>query len=137
MALTILFDQIPRNIYRKTGKAFEFESYALSLIRFILSERLDRTYKFFERVFLYLPLQHSENMEDQILCHDLFSELYKQYENDEEMKVHGKKFMGYAEDHKNIISEYGRYPHRNFVLGRIWTEKEKIYLENGGRRFGQ
>lgn len=137
LALIIIFDQLPRNIFRKKKQAFEYEKFSLPLSKFLINERKDKKYKFFERVFIYLPLQHSEKIEDQNLCVKLFSDLFSDYQNNENMRENAEKFMGYAEEHKKIIEQFGRYPHRNRVLDRKLTLKEQEYLDKGGKTFGQ
>lgn len=80
---------------------------------------------------------HSESLEDENLCFTLFTELYNEHQNNEPMNFIAKSFISYAEEHREIIVEFGRYPHRNNVLGRESTEKEKKYLDNGGKTFNQ
>ena len=137
LALIILFDQIPRNIFRKKKEAYIYEEFSLPLIHSLIKENQHQKYQFFERVFLYLPLQHSENLEDQDLSLKMFTEMSAEYQNNEIMYRISKSFIGYAEEHREIVVKYGRYPHRNNVLGRECTEKEKEYMEKGGNKFGQ
>ena len=80
---------------------------------------------------------HSEKIEEEDLCVKLYKELSDEYSNNPALHPISKSFIGYADDHWKIVKEFGRYPHRNEVLGRDSTEKEKQYLESGGKRFGQ
>lgn len=130
-------DQFPRNIYRGTALAFNFEEGSLPISREILNNNQEKLYKFYERVFIYLPLEHSEKIEDQDLCFRLFQEMESEYQNDPFLCKTAKQFTHYADLHRKIIADFGRFPHRNKVLGRENTEKEKEYLGNGGNRFGQ
>lgn len=137
LALIILNDQFPRNIYRGTGLAFNFEEGSLSLSRDIINNKEHKLYKFYERVFIYLPLEHSEKIEDQDLCVKLFKEMEGEYQNEPFLGKTAKQFTQYADLHRKIVADFGRFPHRNKVLGRENTEKENEYLANGGHRFGQ
>lgn len=80
---------------------------------------------------------HSEKIEEENLCVKLFQELTSEYSNNTAMHGIALSFNGYAEDHWKIVNEFGRYPHRNEVLNRESTEKEKKYLQEGGKRYGQ
>ena len=133
LALVIMHDQFPRNIFRKKPEAFAYESYALELVLGLVKDRQDKKYKLFERVFLYLPLEHSENMTYQDLGLELFTDLVKDYESNPS----AKQYLKFMEEHREIIQKFGRFPHRNDILGRISTEEEITYLKSGGARFGQ
>ena len=128
-----MHDQFPRNIFRKKPEAFAYESYALELVLGLVKDRQDKKYKLFERVFLYLPLEHSENMTYQDLGLELFTDLVKDYESNPS----AKQYLKFMEEHREIIQKFGRFPHRNDILGRISTEEEITYLKSGGARFGQ
>lgn len=137
LALIILQDQMTRNIFRKKAEAFQYAELTMELLKNLLKNRDDKNYKFFERLFLYLPLEHSENLEDQNLSVDLYTELAKDYENDDFLKVTAKIMVNFAIKHQIIIQKFGRFPHRNEVLGRPSREEEIKYLNEGGDRFGQ
>ncbi|CAG8448916.1 9611_t:CDS:2 [Acaulospora colombiana] len=128
LSLTILLDQIPRNIYRGTARPFvEFDPLALDTCKYALGKKWDEVLDSLERVFLYLPLEHSENMEDQILCVEKFR---RNVENCPPVNLNlAKSFLKYAEDHKYIIEKFGRYPRRNKCLGRESTQEELEFLK--------
>ncbi len=129
LALIILCDQFPRNIYRKTKKAFAYDSIALKNSKEGIEKGQDTTLTAFQQLFFYMPLMHSEELESQDLSLKQFGELAKK----------DKFFEGslkYALEHYKIVKEFGRYPYRNKVLGRKNTAEEEIYLKNA-ETFGQ
>ena len=118
LALIILLDQIPRNLFRNSAKAYATDSKARSIARMGLEKDYDKNMSAWHRVFFYLPFEHSENIDDQNLSVQLFKELA--FENVIEAAI----------DHKKIIKKFGRFPYRNNDLGRISTPEEKVYLIN-------
>lgn len=134
LALIILLDQFTRNIYRKTQEAFASDSYAQELCKQGLQIGQDKELLFIHRLFFYHPLEHSENLEDQELCVKLFQEVME--EVPEEYKKRVKSFLDYAKQHRSIIKQFGRFPHRNEILERESTKQEIKYLKKG-HRFGQ
>jgi uncharacterized protein (DUF924 family) len=124
LALTILCDQFSRNIHRKTAKAFATDAKALATARIALANHYPAAYSADMRLFFYMPFQHSEALGDQQLCCDLFAALGNE------------KNTKYATDHRDIVAKYGRFPHRNEVLGRTSTAEELDYLKTADR-FGQ
>jgi uncharacterized protein (DUF924 family) len=124
LAAVIVFDQFPRNIYRRQPEAFSSDDLALRIARNALDRHLDAGMTNVEKQFLYMPFQHSEVMADQERSVDLFKSLA----NEEAIK--------YALEHRDIIAKFGRFPHRNRVLGRTTTEAEKAFLE-GHEGYGQ
>lgn len=137
LALVLLFDQMARNIYRKKKEAFSFATNSLEIVHSLVKEREDKKYKIFERVFLYLPLEHSEDIEDQNTSVKLFEELLEEMKTNESIKGTGEALLNYAKKHRDIVKQFGRFPHRNEVLQRETTVEEQTYLTNGGDRFGQ
>ncbi len=135
LAFIILFDQFPLNIYRKTPKAYDFADHALALCLTGLDLGLDQALAPIQRVFFYLPLEHSESLDHQNQSVALFNQLVKTTSGALKEKMQG--FQKFAVEHRNIVAEFGRFPHRNAVLGRTPTSAEVAYLENGGKRFGQ
>lgn len=123
LALTILLDQFPRNIYRGTARAFAFDPKALALARQALAAGYDQAVAPFQRTFLYLPFEHSESLADQERSVALFEAL-----GDENS-------LDYAVRHRDIIVRFGRFPHRNAILGRESTAEELIFLEQPGSSF--
>jgi len=124
LAAIIVFDQFPRNIHRRQPGAFATDSVAVSLARNALERGFDATMTAEERQFLYMPFMHSEVLADQERCVDLFKSLG----NEESLK--------YALEHRDIVAKFGRFPHRNRVLGRTTTEAEEEFL-SGHSGYGQ
>ena len=117
LAAIILFDQFPRNMFRGTPRAFETDDLAAQLSRNALDNGFDQDFGQAEKQFLFMPLMHSEVLGDQERCVMLFEGL-----GDEES-------LRYAVDHRNIIARFGRFPHRNSILGREATPDEAAFLE--------
>jgi uncharacterized protein (DUF924 family) len=124
LALTILCDQFSRNIHRRTGRAFAGDAKARETARYALARGYPAAYGTDMRLFFFMPFQHSEDLGDQDFCCVLFASLGNA-DNDK-----------YANDHRDIVARYGRFPHRNEVLGRISTAEELDYLKTA-KRFGQ
>lgn len=123
LAKVILFDQFPRNMFRDTPKAFETDELARKIAREALEKGWDQELSENRRTFLYMPFMHSENEEDQAYCVELFTK-------------HGKEAgLEYALMHQKIIDRFGRFPHRNKILGRPSTEEEKEFLTQPGSSF--
>lgn len=133
----ILLDQFPRNIYRGSGRAFAFDHLALSLAKRAVDLGLDKSPRITEeygpagRAFIYLPFEHSEDAADQARSVGLFEALYKDHPGDLT-----KGFLKYAVDHQDLITRFGRFPHRNGLLGRQSTPEEIAFLEAGGQTYG-
>lgn len=118
LALVIILDQFPRNMYRDTPQAFATDHKALEITKYALSKQFDALLNTQEKTFLYLPLEHSENLDDQDICVDLFAAI-----KDEDPVVYN-----YAIRHRDVIRKFGRFPHRNAILGRENTRGENEYL---------
>ncbi len=118
LALCILLDQMPRNMFRGTPKAFETDKKALIISKYAISKGLDQVLSPQKRRFIYLPFEHSENLNDQRRSVELF----------EKMKDEDKLGYDYALRHLDVIEKYGRFPHRNKILGRQNTPEEEEYL---------
>ncbi len=114
LALVIVLDQFSRNLHRGSAEAFAFEGMALAVAEAAIAKGWDKTFREPDRVFFYLPHEHSEDIEVQRRCVELFS--------DTEMGTE------YAESHLQLIERFGRFPHRNAVLGRANTAEEEAYL---------
>jgi uncharacterized protein (DUF924 family) len=112
LAGVILFDQFPRNMFRGNAEQFATDPLALAIAKGALDKNFDDALQPQERAFLYMPFQHSENLADQNRAVLLFSEL-----GDEEQ-------LGYAKKHRDIIERFGRFPHRNAMLGRAPRAEE-------------
>lgn len=123
LAALIVFDQFPRNMFRDTPRAFATDPLALALARQMVDAGLDRDFSKDERMFLYLPFEHSEQAGDQAQCCALFALL-----EDSEL-------LRYAQAHKDIIDRFGRFPHRNRILGRASTPEEIEFMKQPGSSF--
>lgn len=130
LALVLVLDQFTRNVYRGTPKAFSGDPRALLLARRAIDDRIDIGLEPVERVFLYLPLEHSEDIGDQemcLRCHRRLADsvsdaLREQYES----------FYMWAGRHHAVIERFGRFPHRNTILGRKSTPEEAKFLQIEG-----
>ena len=116
LAAVILFDQFPRNMFRGHADAYATDHLALAIAEAAVGAKLDEQLEPQERKFLYMPFQHSENRDDQNRALLLFTELG----DDEQIK--------YAQHHRSIIERFGRFPHRNAILGRA-SRPEEIAAE--------
>ena len=117
LALLILLDQFPRNMFRGTPRAFESDAKALAVSKAAIEKGFDQERPLRERTFFYLPLEHSENLADQVECVRLTREA--SYED----------YLDYAIAHHDIIARFGRFPHRNAILGRASSEEEAEFLK--------
>ena len=106
IAAVILFDQFPRNMFRGHADQFSTDPLALAIARQAVDLGLDDQLQLQERGFLYMPFEHSENLADQKRSVQLFTALGDDY------------LLGYAQKHHDIIERFGRFPHRNVMLGR-------------------
>jgi uncharacterized protein (DUF924 family) len=124
LALLILLDQFPRNLYRGSAHAFATDPLAYAVARRSVAAGFDQKVAPELRPFFYLPFEHSERMEDQDggveLC-----EAHKAVTGDGDT-------LKWAQLHRDIIRQFGRFPHRNRCLGRITTAEEQAYLDGGG-----
>ena len=121
LALIIVLDQFSRNMFRGSPKTFTQDAKALKLAKDAISNGFDKQANETLRFFFYLPFEHSENIKDQ----ERSLELFEAYNGDPE-------FMKAAIEHHDIINRFGRFPHRNEVLGRETTLEEQAYLDGGG-----
>lgn len=120
LALLLLLDQIPRNIYRGSAHAFATDARARAVADRAIAAGYDQKFEPALRCFFYLPFEHSENADDQARAMALYEAL-----GDAE-------FIKFAQIHSDIITRYGRFPHRNAVMGRVNTAAEQAFLDNGG-----
>ena len=121
LALIILLDQFPRNMYRGMPDMFAADEKAAAMTKLALERKFDGEVPQAVRQFIYMPLMHSEELADQELCVKLFKADPTLEEN-----------VPYAVDHRDIIARFGRFPHRNEVLGRKTTAEEQTFLDDGG-----
>lgn len=120
LALLILLDQFPRNLYRNSAHAFATDPKARAIAMAAIGKGFDRQVDPALRLFVYLPLQHSEDLTDQ----DYGLALYAEAGDEENLK--------WASIHREIIARFGRFPHRNPALGRVTTAEEQEFLDKGG-----
>jgi len=130
LAAIIVLDQFSRNIFRKTPRAFAQDALALSLCKEGLARGEDAGRPEAERIFLYLPLEHSEDIADQDLSVEMITRLHAEARPG--FEAFTKSFLDYALQHRDAIRQFGRFPHRNAILGRTSTPEELEWLAEGG-----
>lgn len=118
LAVVIVLDQFSRNLYRGTPRAFAADPIARRHSTTAIAQGFDVSLTKQERMFLYLPFEHSENTEDQALAVELISRLGDQ------------EWTRYAMEHKAIIDQFGRFPYRNAILGRSSSAEERAALQD-------
>lgn len=133
LALIILTDQFPRNMYRNTPEAFAFDALARTWCKEGLRNKVHEALRPIERVFFYLPLEHSESLDDQDRSVALFRELVDSVGEPGRDVFAG--FLDYARRHREVIARFGRFPHRNHILGRESTVEEIAFLNEPGSSF--
>ena len=127
LALIVLLDQFPRNMFRGSARAFAADALALDAARHAVAADHDSAMLPAERLFVYLPFEHSEVREDQVTACRLIEPL------DAFTETHG--MYRYAVRHREIIEQFGRFPHRNAAIGRASTAKEVAFLQQPGSGF--
>jgi uncharacterized protein (DUF924 family) len=135
LALIILLDQFRRNIYRGEAAAFDCDPLALKLCIDGAGSNLYQQLAPFEQVFFFMPLQHSESLEVQNRSVQIYQALAESVTDT--LRETFETFAQFAELHRDIIESYGRFPHRNRLLGRPNTPEEDAFLDGGGPSFGQ
>ncbi len=126
LALILLLDQFPRNMYRGTPQAFLSDPQALRIAKEAISKGQDTTLPFVQKMFLYMPFQHSESLADQERSLELFKSLAD------------VNSLAYAQEHYDLIKRFGRFPHRNKILGRANLSEETMHLSSEqSQSFGQ
>ncbi len=126
LALTIVLDQFPRNMFRNDPRAYASGDTALATAEYAVRAGFDREFPPVARAFFYLPFEHSENLEHQQRSVELTSAL--PYDS------RTAAFMEHAKEHKEIIERFGRFPHRNATLGRESTPEELEFLRHARQR---
>ncbi|MBC8508845.1 MAG: DUF924 domain-containing protein [Chloroflexi bacterium] len=117
LALIIILDQFPLNMFREDARQYSTEDHARRIARHAIDAGLDKKLSKMQQAFVYLPFMHSESLEDQ----NLAVELYQQAGLTDN--------LGYAQHHRGVIQRFGRFPHRNQALGRVSTDEEIEYLK--------
>lgn len=120
LAVLVLLDQIPRNVFRGSGHAFATDPLALHYANRVVEAGLDQQVEAALRAFVYLPFEHSEDIADQHRAVALFEPLGN------------AEYTKYAIAHRDVIERFGRFPHRNRALGRVNTPEEQAWLDAGG-----
>ncbi len=128
LSLIVLLDQFPRNMFRATPRAFATDPMALENARMAIDLRYDMAVNSLERIFFYLPSEHSEDIADQILCVELVQDLV-------DADPARADFLTYAQRHYDVIERFGRFPHRNDILRRESTPDEIEFLQQPGSSF--
>ena len=133
LALILLLDQLPRAIHRDTPEAFAQDDAARKTAAQGLESGADQLLRPIERLFFYLPFEHSEDLEDQDRSVELFRELALSVPEEQRPTFAG--FVDYAKRHREVIARFGRFPHRNRILGRESTAEEIAFLKQPGSSF--
>lgn len=122
LALIILLDQMPLNMFRGQAKSFSTEAKAIEVTKLAINNGLDKHLNIMQRGFAYMPLMHSENSEDQALSVEQYTQL---------VEAGGpKESLNFAKHHQAIVAQFGRFPHRNQILGRESRSEELEYLSS-------
>ncbi|MHC8356281.1 DUF924 family protein [Pseudomonas sp. LB3P81] len=133
LALVLLLDQLPRMIYRDTPKSFAGDLRAQALVAQGIAADFDRQLRPIQRVFIYLVFEHCENLAVQNEAVSRYIDLVAQQpESDRKLFT---DYLNYAEKHQQVIARFGRFPHRNAMLGRESTAEELEFLSKPGSRF--
>ncbi|MCC3428302.1 MAG: DUF924 domain-containing protein [Microcoleus sp. PH2017_01_SCD_O_A] len=127
LALIILLDQFPRNMFRENPQAFATDSKALAAAQHAVNNNFDRELLTVQKWFIYLPFEHSENLEHQEKSVELFRQLSGEPDSN--------SVIDFAVRHFKIIERFGRFPHRNQILGRDTTPAEAEFLKQPGSGF--
>ena len=127
LALVIVLDQFPRNMFRGDARTHTTDGKALDAAKYAIERALDRELPAFGRMFLYMPFMHAENVEDQRRSVELFERLAAE--------PGGPDVVEYAVGHREIVERFGRFPHRNAILGRETTPEEAEFLTQPGSSY--
>ena len=127
LALVLVLDQFPRNMFRGDARTHATDEKALGVAKYAIERALDRELPAFQKMFLYMPFMHAESVEDQRRSVELFEGLAAEPE--------GPDVVEYAVGHRDIVERFGRFPHRNATLGRETTPEEAEFLTQPGSSF--
>ena len=127
LALVICLDQFPRNMFRGDGRTHATDEKALETAKYAIERALDRELAPFQRIFLYLPFMHAEDVHDQRRSVELYEALAAE--------PGGPDVREYAVGHRDIVERFGRFPHRNAILGRETTPEEAEFLTQPGSSY--
>ncbi|MDX6379498.1 MAG: hypothetical protein QOI57_522 [Rubrobacteraceae bacterium] len=127
LALIVVLDQFPRNMFRGDAQMYATDELARAAARHAVEHAYDRELRPSQRLFVYLPFEHSEELKDQRRSVELFRGL--------SVEMGSEDLLGYAVQHKEIVERFGRFPHRNEILGRATTPEEVEFLEGPDSSF--
>ncbi len=127
LALVIVLDQFPRNMFRRQPESFASDAKALSVAQIAVAQKFDQQLPPVQRFFFYLPFEHSENLEHQ----NQSVRLFEQFKADSQLS----DTYDYALRHRSVIDRFGRFPHRNQILNRPSTPEEVEFLKQPGSSF--
>jgi uncharacterized protein (DUF924 family) len=133
LALIVVLDQFPHHVHRDHGQSFAYDAQSLVLAMEMIRRGEDAQLTPLERVFVYLPLEHAESIEMQNRSVALYEKLATETPAAERQLFDG--FLNYARKHRDVVARFGRFPHRNELLGRISTPEEIEFLKQPGSRF--
>ncbi|WP_343578296.1 MULTISPECIES: DUF924 family protein [Pseudomonas] len=133
LALILLLDQLPRMIFRDSPRAYAGDARAQQLVRQGLEAGFDRQLPRIERVFVYIVLEHAEDLASQDEAVRLYEALQAEASDSEKVLFAG--YLAYARKHQAVIARFGRFPHRNAILGRPCSAEETQFLTEPGSRF--
>ena len=133
LALILLLDQLPRMIHRGTPRAFAGDARAQELARSGLDQGMELALAPIEQVFIYLVLEHTEALQSQDLSVERFAALRDTAEAEDRPAF--DEFLDYARRHRDVIARFGRFPHRNAILGRTSSDAERAFLAQPGSGF--
>ncbi len=128
VSLIIVLDQFPRNMFRGSARSFASDHLALANAKKLADSPACETLITVEKMFAYMPFEHSENIEDQNRSVALFNAIDPHEDKGE--------LIQFAVEHRDIIERFGRFPHRNSILGRDSTPEEEAWLQESDQRFG-
>lgn len=133
LALIVVLDQFPHHIHRNQGASFAYDAQSLALTQAMLVRGDDKTLARIERVFAYLPLEHAESLAVQDQSVAEYTRLVAEATPDERGLF--ENFLDYAHQHREVVARFGRFPHRNTLLGRSSSAAEIEFLTQPGSRF--
>lgn len=133
LAALIVLDQFSRNMFRDTAKMYAADDLARQLVHEGLSLGVDKVLSAQERVFFYMPMMHSESLEEQELCIELFKGLADELDGESAERIHNN--VEFAIKHRDIVAKFDRFPHRNDILNRTSTPEEVEFLKQPGSSF--
>lgn len=135
LALVVVLDQFPLNMFRRSARAFESEHAAVAACLNAVEKQQDRELAFVERTFLYMPLMHAESTVLQAESVRHYSQLVEDVPAS--LREKAEYTLSFAVSHSDLVSEFGRFPHRNKVLNRENTPTELAFLNDNPANYGQ